>query len=125
MTGISLDAGALIAVERGDPSVRALLRRAVDEGLEIHVVPEAVAQVWRGGARQARVAALLDARGVDTPAYDLHAAKEVGRLCGATGHHDVVDAHVVWHAKARGHLIVTSDPDDLAAIDADVALFVV
>lgn len=125
MTGLSLDAGALIAVERGDPSVRALLRRAVDEGLEIHVVPEVVAQVWRGGARQARVSALLEARGVETPPYDIHAAKEVGRLCSATGHHDVVDAHVVWHAKARAHLVVTSDPDDLAALDAGVPLFVV
>lgn len=125
MTGISLDAGALIAVERGDPSVRALLRRAVDDGLEIHVVPEVVAQVWRGGARQARVAALLDARGVDTPSYDVHAAREVGRLCAATGRYDVVDAHVVWHAKVRGHVVVTSDPDDLAALDAGVPLFVV
>ena len=125
MTGISLDAGALIAVERGDPSVRALLRRAVDDGLEIHVVPEVVAQVWRGGSRQARLAAVLGARGVDTPAYDLHAAKEVGRLCSASGRHDVVDAHVVWHAKARGHVIVTSDPDDLSALDPGVALFVV
>jgi predicted nucleic acid-binding protein len=125
MTGISLDAGALIAVERGDPSVRALLRRAFDEGLEIHVVPEVVAQVWRGGARQARVAALLDARGLDTPSYDVHAAREVGRLCAAAGRHDVVDAHVVWHARARGHLVVTSDPEDLASLDAGVQLFVV
>ena len=125
MSGISLDAGALIAVERGDPSVRALLRAAVEGGVEIHVIPEVVAQVWRGGPRQARVAAVLAARGVDTPAYDVHAAREVGRLCAATGRHDVVDAHVVWHARARGHLIVTSDPENLSALDPDVALFVV
>lgn len=122
MTGVSLDAGALIAVERGDAAVRALLRRAEQRGLEVHVVPEVVAQVWRGGPRQARVGALLAARGVDTPAYDVHAAREVGRLCAATGRHDVVDAHVVWHARARGHLIVTSDPDDLRALDPTVPL---
>lgn len=117
MSGISLDAGALIAIERGDTEVRALLREAVDRGLEVHVVPEVVAQVWRGGPRQARLGALLAARGVDTPPYDVHAAREVGRLCGATGQVDVVDAHVAWHARSRGHLVVTSDPDDIARLD--------
>lgn len=122
MSGISLDAGALIAIERGDEQVRALLREAVDRGLEVHVVPEVVAQVWRGGARQARLGALLAARGVETPAYDVHAAKEVGRLCGASGQPDVIDAHVVWHALSRGHLVVTSDPDDLAALDPGLTI---
>ena len=59
MSGISLDAGALIAIERGDPEVRALLRQAAERGLEVHVVPEVVAQVWRGGSRQARLSAFL------------------------------------------------------------------
>lgn len=122
MSGISLDAGALIAIERGDEQVRALLREAVDRRLEVHVVPEVVAQVWRGGARQARLGALLAARGVETPAFDGHAAKEVGRLCGASGQTDVVDAHVVWHARSRGHLVVTSDPDDLAALDPGLTI---
>lgn len=125
MTGLSLDAGALIAVERGDPDVRALLRQAGQRGFEVHVIPEVVAQVWRGGARQARVGALLAARGVDTPAYDIHAAREVGRMCAETACRDVVDAHVVWQARARGHLVVTSDPDDLRTLDASVPLFVV
>ena len=122
MTGISLDAGALIAVERGNPDVRALLREAADRGLEVHVIPEVVAQVWRGGARQARLGAFLSARGVETPAYDVHAAREVGRLCGDTNRHDVVDVHVVWHARSRGHVVVTSDPEDLRAIDPSLPL---
>lgn len=125
MTGISLDAGALIAVERGNPDVRALLREAADRGLEVHVVPEVVAQVWRGGARQARLGAFLSARGVETPAYDVHAAREVGRLCGAIDRHDVVDVHVVWHARSRGHVVVTSDPEDLRAIDPSLPLVTV
>lgn len=125
MSGISLDAGALIAIERGNVEVRALLREAVDRGMEVHVVPEVVAQVWRGGARQARLGSVLSARGVDTPEYDVHAAREVGRLCGATGQHDVVDAHVVWHARSRGHLVVTSDPDDLVALDPTLSLVTV
>lgn len=122
MSGISLAAGALIAIERGNDEVRALLREAVGRGMEVHVVPEVVAQVWRGGARQARLGSVLSARGVDTPAYDVHAAREVGRLCDATGQRDVVDAHVVWHARSRGHLVVTSDPDDLLALDPTLPL---
>ena len=125
MSGLSLDAGALIAVERGDEGVRALLREALSRGLEIHVVPEVVAQVWRGGPRQARLGAFLAAREVETPAYDVHEAREVGRLCGATGHPDVVDAHVAWHARARRHLVVTSDPDDMRALDPSLPLWVV
>jgi predicted nucleic acid-binding protein len=125
MSGISLDAGALIAIERGNPDVRALLREAADRGLEVHVVPEVVAQVWRGGPRQARLGAFLSARGVTTPEYDVHAAREVGRLCGASGRHDVVDVHVVWHARRRGHLVVTSDPEDLRAIDPSLPLVTV
>lgn len=125
MSGLSLDAGALIAVERGDPGVRALLRQAVDRGLEVHVVPEVIAQVWRGGPRQALIGTLLSARGVDTPAYDVWAARAVGRLCATTGRYDVVDAHVVWHARSRGHLVVTSDADDLRALDASVPIWAV
>lgn len=125
MTGLSLDAGALIAFDRGDARVRALLRRAVERGMEIHVVPEVVAQVWRGGPRQARTAALLETPEVETPAYDADMAKVVGRLCGLTGHSDVVDAHVVAHARIRAHTVVTSDADDLASIDATVRLIVV
>ena len=52
----------------------------------------------------------------------MHAAREVGRLCGATGRSDVVHAHVVWHVRSRGHLVVTSDPDDLAALDPTLPL---
>jgi predicted nucleic acid-binding protein len=125
VTGLSLDAGALIAIERGDPDVRALLREAANRGLEVHVVPEVVAQVWRGGPRQSRLGALLSARGVETPTYDVLAAREVGRLCGVTGQRDVVDVHVAWHARSRGHLVVTSDPEDLRAIDPTLPLSVV
>ena len=125
MTGISLDAGALIAIERGDPDVRALLREAVDRGLGVHVVPEVIAQVWRGEPRQARLSALLSARGVTTPDYGAHTARAVGRLCGTSGRHDVVDVHVVWHARSLGHLVVTSDPDDLRAIDPALPLVTV
>jgi predicted nucleic acid-binding protein len=123
VSGVSLDAGALIAIERGDAGIRALLREAVDRGLEVHVIPEVVAQVWRGGPRQARLATVLLSNGVETPAYDIHAAREVGGLCGATGTSDVVDAHVAWHAHRHDHLVATSDPDDIRALVSSLRIF--
>ena len=57
--GLSLDTGALLALERGDSRVRALLRRASETGLPLSVPAGVVAQAWRGGPRQARVARLL------------------------------------------------------------------
>ena len=57
--GLTLDTGALLALERGSPRVRALLRRALEAGLPLSVPAGVVAQAWRGGPRQARVARLL------------------------------------------------------------------
>ena len=41
--GLCLDAGALIAVERGSAEVTRLCRRVVERGRSLHVVPEVVA----------------------------------------------------------------------------------
>ena len=125
MTDLSLDAGALIALERGDPKVRGHLRRAFERRAQIHVVPEVVAQSWRGGPRQAVVAQLLAADEVEIPAYDGATARAVGHLCGVSGHSDVVDVHVVLHARLHRQVVLTSDPDDLRAIDPDVVTIAV
>lgn len=120
--GLTLDSGALIAFERGDPRVRALLADALRRDAAIDVIPEVIAQTWRGGARQARLASLLAAEQVRTPAYDGTTARAVGMLCGVSGHADVVDVHVVLHAAAEGHAVVTSAPDDLRKVDPAVRL---
>ena len=62
--GLTLDSGALISLERGDERVRALLRAAVDQQREVHVVVGVIVQVWRRGDRQVRIARLLRADGV-------------------------------------------------------------
>ena len=123
--GLTLDTGALLASERGDPKMRALLRRVAEHGAEVHVPAGVVAQAWRGGARQARLARLLDATDVRIVNLDELAARAVGQLCGASGHSDIVDVHVVLNALEHGHRIVTSDPSDLTRVDASVALIVV
>lgn len=122
MKGLALDAGALIALERGDERVLALLRAALDQGRDLHVVAGVIAQVWRDGARQARLARTLGADGVTTPSLDAETARAVGRLCGLTGHSDVVDVHVALHARLHDLAVVTSDVDDLRRVDPTLPL---
>lgn len=89
------------------------------------MIPEVVAHVWRDGARQARTAALLSTDEVTVPVYDEVAARAVGRLCGSSGRRDVVDVHVVLHARVHDQVVLTSDPGDLTAIDPRLRMVVV
>ena len=125
LTGLSLDTGALIAGERGDVRVFDLLDQALRAGLDVHIVPGVLAQAWRGGARQARLSKLVHADGVQVVVMDEEVALAVGELCGRTRHADIVDVHVVLHAREHGHRVITSDPDDLRRVDPTLPLIVV
>lgn len=125
MAGLTLDAGALIAFERNDRRVVALLARALHHEWELVVPAGVVGQVWRDGRRQARLARLLSTDEVEIEVLDDRRAREAGQLCGVRGTADVIDASVVLGARARGHRIVTSDPDDLQRLDPRVDLIVV
>ena len=122
MSGATLDAGALIAFERAKRSVVALVARALERGDSLAVPAGVVAQVWRDGARQARLVRLLGSDVTEVIALDDSTARAVGQLCGITGATDVVDASVVLCARQREHKIVTSDAADLRRIDAKVEL---
>src|SRR5439155_24807819 len=52
-------------------------------------------------------------------------ATRVGRLLAAIGTADVVDAHVVICARRSNQRVVTSDPDDLRALDSTLEVVVV
>ena len=124
MAGLTLDAGALIAFERNDRRVVALLARALDHQWALVVPAGVVGQVWRDGRRQARLARLLATHEVQIEVLDDRRAREAGQLCGARGTTDVIDASVALGARERGHRIVTSDPKDLKRLDprADVII---
>jgi predicted nucleic acid-binding protein len=89
------------------------------------VVAGVIAQVWRDGARQARLARFLDADGVRAAPLDADTARAVGRLCGLAGHADVVDVHVALHARLHDLAVVTSDADDLRQVDPTIPLITV
>jgi hypothetical protein len=114
VSAIVLDAGALVAVDRGDRAMAARLRVAERAGLELRSNGAVVAQVWRDPAgRQVELARLL--RSVDVKAVDRRVGQDAGILAGRAGRGDAVDATVVAIAD-RGDRILTSDPDDMEAL---------
>jgi hypothetical protein len=122
MSGLTLDSGALIAFERNERRIVALLLRALQNGLPIAVPAGVVAQVWRDGRRQVPLVRLLGSQLVEVEPLDDTRARKAGQLCGATATSDVIDATVVLCARARGHVVVTSDPDDLRRLDPSLPL---
>lgn len=120
--GATLDAGALIALDRDDRRVIALLARAQETSARITIPASALAQAVRDPTRQARLARLIRQPTTDVVALDRLDAVGVGRLLAASGTTDVVDAHVVWCARRTGQAVVTSDPDDLRRLDPTLAL---
>ena len=114
MSALILDAGALVAVERGNRAMIARLRAAQQHGLDLRSNAMVVAQVWRDRhGRQAGLAQML--RAVDVRAVSPDDGRRAGVLLGMTGTSDPVDATVVLLA-SPGDRIVTSDPQDLAAL---------
>ena len=114
MSALILDAGALAGVDRDDPDVVHLLRRAQQEGLELRTNPMVVAQVWRDRqGRQANLARLLQA--VKVQLVHDEDGREAGVLLGRAGTADPVHATVALLA-GPGDRIFTSDPDDLTKL---------
>jgi len=114
VTALILDAGALVAVDRGDRAMIARLRAAQRHGLELRSNAMVIAQVWRDPhGRQAGLARLL--RAVDVRAVDQQTGRDAGVLLGAADTGDPMDATVVLLA-APGDRILTSDPADLTRL---------
>ncbi|MDX2092035.1 MAG: hypothetical protein SFX73_29495 [Kofleriaceae bacterium] len=109
-----LDAGALVAIERGDPLTHALLKVELLARRPPVTHGGVLGQVWRGdGRRQARIARILPA--IKVVPLDRALGQRAGELLGRARKTDVVDAAVVLLA-TDGDTIVTSDPGDLEAL---------
>lgn len=109
--GLVLDTGGLIAFDRGDRQVAALVEAARRRRDQVITSSGCVAQAWRGaGSRQALLSRLL--RGTTEVGLDRRMSRITGDLCGSTKATDVVDAHVALLVQ-DGDVVLTSDGNDI------------
>jgi hypothetical protein len=111
-----LDAGALIAFDRRDRRVAAIVLRALERGAPLAIPTGALAQAWRGGSGTP-LRALISDPVVRVEDLTLALALAAGELCAAAGTADVVDASVVLVAGRYGGRVATSDAADLRRLD--------
>lgn len=119
MTGITFDAGGLIALDRSDRRVIVLLARAAERDARVTVPATALTQAIRHPDRQARLARLIRQPTTDVVPRDRVDATSAGILLCASRTTDVVDAHAVICARRGNDRVVTSDSDDLRRLDPD------
>jgi hypothetical protein len=122
-TGLTLDAGALLALDhpRQAVAMQARLDETLRRGGTICIPVGTIARAWRS-SRQVRLARLLGSRDIDIAIMTPNVARSVGLLCARSGHNDVIDVHVALCARQRSHAVVTSDPDDMLRIDPGLAV---
>jgi hypothetical protein len=110
-----LDSGALVALERNERAMWIRLKAALAGG-DVPVTHAGVlGQVWRGGPLQVRLSQALG--GIEVVALDEPLGRAAGRLLGAAGMSDVIDAAVVLLAN-DGDEIVTVDRSDIETLAA-------
>jgi hypothetical protein len=125
VSGITFDAGGLIALDRNERRVLVLLARAAERGMRVTVPATALAQAIRNPARQSRLARLVRQANTDLVPLDGPDATNTGLLLAVTRTSDVVDAHVVVCARRARQVVVTSDPADLRRLDRELPLVIV
>lgn len=112
MSGLTLDTGALIALERGNPRARALIASVRGRRERITVPAAVIAEWWRG--QRGPVARLLDA--FDIEPLERGLAERAGEALARTAGPSAVDAIVMASAARRGDRVLTGDVDDLTAL---------
>ena len=124
MSGVTFDAGGLVALDRSDRRIIALLARVAEIGASVTIPATALAQAMRRPATQARLSRLVRQPTTRIISLDAPDATSVGILLAASRTTDIVDAHVVICGRRSAEPIVTSDPDDLKRLDPSARLIV-
>lgn len=114
-----LDAQGIVRLAEADKSAFAWARRTDALGGDIVTAASTLAEVLRGGARDARIHRIL--RRVTVVEIDKGVGRKAGELLGATGmsgRRCTADALLaaVALAQRRPVILLTSDPDDLARL---------
>ncbi len=110
MAALVFDAGALIALDRGDRTIGALLALAAQQDVEAITSSTCVAQAWRDPARQAKLTRALSGF-LEWP-LDPAGARQCGLLLARTDTSDIADAAIALLVQ-DGDTILTSDPRDI------------
>jgi len=108
MATVSFDTGVLIGLDRGDRQAWAWMKRVAERGEAPIVCAAAVAESWRNGRTQARLASALHACEVHNVTEAL--ARTAGEALANVPDKDPVDAMVAATAAGTGSLLVTTDP---------------
>ena len=98
-----------------------LARRFAEAETSLVTSAGVVAQIWRGGAR-AQVPVTFLLRRTEVVDLTNSVARTLGRILALTRTTDPIDAHVVLLARERGWPVLSSDCDDLLAIDPDLSV---
>ena len=114
MEGLTLDTGALVALERNDRRAVLLIESAMRDGRPVVVPVAVVIEWWRGQRRPA--AGVLDGIIVE-PLFE-PLARIAGRALGRVRGPSAVDAVVMASAAQRGDRVLTSDVRDLERLRA-------
>jgi predicted nucleic acid-binding protein len=114
VNGLTLDTGALIALERRRQRMAQVYRTAVENGVPLTVPSPVVVEWWRGRS-DARETIL---RGLRVERLDDDLAKIAGEALAAIPLASVVDAVVMASAARRGDVVYTSDTGDLGRLQA-------
>ncbi len=110
VSGLTLDTGALIALERRSKRALALAAVLRDHGMRVTVPTPVVVEWWRG--QRGPVAHLLDAFIVEP--LDAALARIAGEALARVGAGpSAIDAVVMASAASRGDRVLTSDVGDL------------
>lgn len=114
-----LDSQGLVKFAAADPRVLVRVDEADNLGGGIVTAASTLAEVLRGGAKDARIHRILRRVTVEEISKDV--GRRAGELLGATGlsgHRWTVDALIaaVALAQPRPVILLTSDPDDLSRL---------
>jgi predicted nucleic acid-binding protein len=110
VAGLVLDTGALIAIERGDRRVGALLHEIARMGIDAVTSSACIAEAWRDPARQARLIRAL--AGIVERPLDPDQARRCGLLLARSRTSQIADAAIALLA-SDDDTVLTSDPDDI------------
>jgi hypothetical protein len=109
--GVTLDTGALVALERSVKRMRQVYVGARAKRIVVTVPAVVLIEWWRGGRVQHDILAPLTIEKT-TERIAKTAGEAIAAIKGATA----IDAAVMASAALRGDLVYTSDIDDLQAL---------